>query len=566
MNEILDKIQQLTEQFGAEIIVESRFVNMFNDLYPSRNNPAVSHILKKIVVDGHSDILLKTNKKKLHAFVNKTASTLCTKYGYEESLVIDLLYYLAIGTNRMSLSEYLLLKKTGTKSKPNTIPPKSIAPSKKSKAPKSNKNIGSSFKFIKKHFLDLLILGLWLLVLIITPFIYGAITQSWWPFPSILLVGFVNLMFYIGPSDSFQRNNPDSLFRGAQIAIYICSSVFFLLGPFVCRTEIVSTLFHHYGIRPNQVTPSIISFILSCFYSAMLLSIIATFDELSLLYKKKTDRWRKGFIYMLIIIVLIGLTFFSYPFIRSFIYKQKIIKKNEATISLREKRLKNLVSLSFKDFSLGDDIRQYTDTLLHKDYQLVKYDTITQNNTLLYNLTINTRDFLPIVQSVATIDTEWDNSKVTACLFSINDTIVAITVKPNLPADSIVNMYVSKYGEAETPIINYKDIPFLSLPWSYLRYYDKKNHIIDCSWTFSNAEIHLEGNYGLFDQNCKVTYFDRKCISILDNKEKREDDIRKEKERMEEERTRKQNILLEIEQKKELERKEQNHKKSINQI
>ena len=298
----------------------------------------------------------------------------------------------------------------------------------------------------------------------------------------------------------------------------------------------------------------------------MLLSIIATFDELSLLYKKKTDRWRKGFIYMLIIIVLIGLTFFSYPFIRSFIYKQKIIKKNEATISLREKRLKNLVSLSFKDFSLGDDIRQYTDTLLHKDYQLVKYDTITQNNTLLYNLTINTRDFLPIVQSVATIDTEWDNSKVTACLFSINDTIVAITVKPNLPADSIVNMYVSKYGEAETPIINYKDIPFLSLPWSYLRYYDKKNHIIDCSWIFSNAEIHLEGNYGLFDQNCKVTYFDRKCISILDNKEKREDDIRKEKERMEEERTRKQNILLEIEQKKELERKEQNHKKSINQI
>ena len=566
MNEILDKIEQLTEQFGAEIIVESRFVNMFNDLYPSRKNPAVSHILKNIVIDGHSVNLLKINKKKLNVFVNKTASDLCTKYGFEESLVIDILYYLAIGTNRISLSDYLIIKNTGTKPQPNTISPKPTAPSQKSKAPKSNNKIGKSFKFIKKHFLDLLILGLWLLVLTITPFIYGAVTQSWWPFPSILVVGFVNLMFYIGPSERFQKNDPDSLFRGGQMAIYFCSIVFFLIGPFICCTEIVSTIFHHYGILPNQETPSVFSLVLSCFYSAMLLSIIATFDEPSLFNKIKTDRWRKGFIYMLILIVLIGLTFLSYPFIRSFIYKQKIIKKNETTISLREKRLKNLVSLSFKDFSLGDDIRQYTDTLLHKDYQLVKYDTITHNNTLLYNLTINSRDFLPIVQSVATIDTEWDNSKVTASLFSINDTIVAISVNSDLPADSIVNMYISKYGEAETPIINYKEMSFLSLPWCYLRLYDSKYHIIDYSWTFSNAEIHIEGNYDLFDPKCKVTYFDRKCISILDNIEKREEQMRKKLERMENEKKRKQNEEVKIQQEKERKRIIQNHEKSLDQI
>ena len=128
-------------------------------------------------------------------------------------------------------------------------------------------------------------------------------------------------------------------------------------------------------------------------------------------------------------------------------------------------------------------------------------------------------------------------------------------------------MYTSKYGEAETPIINYIDMPFLSLPSTYIMSYEDKFLPMDYSWTFSNAEIHVRNN-GFHDNkgDCNVIYFDKQCIAMLDNKEKREEQMRKKLERMENDKKRKQDVEIKMQQEKERKRMIQNHEKSLNQI
>ena len=144
---------------------------------------------------------------------------------------------------------------------------------------------------------------------------------------------------------------------------------------------------------------------------------------------------------------------------------------------------------------------------------------------------------------------------------------MAIKIETRHPIDSVVNMYISKYGEAETPIINYIDMPFLSLPSKYIMSYEDKFLPMDYSWTFSNAEIHVTNN-GFLDnkEDCNVIYFDKKCIAMLDNKEKREDQMRKKLERMENDKKRKQNDEVKIQQEKERKRMIQNHEKSLTKV
>lgn len=568
MSEILNIIQQLTKRYSADIITEARFINMFNDFYPSRKNPSISPILKSIVNDGYSAALLITDKRELQSFVSKTASSLEKQYGYEKKLAEDLLYYLAIGTDVISLNEYQSLIKSKASSQPKHNCTKPEEPSKNTISSNTNNSVIKKL-FIQNHLLDLLILSLWLFILAITPFAYASLTQEAWPFPSVLAVGFVNLMFYIGPSERFQGEKPDLLFRGAQMAIYMCSAIFFFIGPFVCCTKIASSLFYHYGINPGKETPTIFTAFLSFVFTILLMSTFVGVDMHIANNKKRTDRWMKGFFYMLCPILFIGISFVTYPLIRSYIYKQKIINKNKTTLSLQEKRKNKTVSLAFKDFSLGGDIRQYTDTLLHKDYNITANDSNISNlseiDSLMYDLSLNSKNYLPMMHSVATIETEWDNTYVTVYLYSINSSISAIKIRTGHPVDSIVNMYISKYGEAETSIINYSDMSLLSLPIIYIMSFEENVLPIDYSWTFSNAEIHIT-NEGFSSHDCDVIYIEKKCISMLEDKEKRDEQMRKELERIEKENKRKQKEEIEIELEKERKRINNNHKKSLDQI
>ena len=110
MTDVINIISQITNKYGNQIITESRFVHIFNDLYPSRNNPAYVNILKSIINDGCSSDLLTCTKKNIKIKVEDTATRLATQYGYDKNVVSEILYSLIFAKSVPELFHgYILL-------------------------------------------------------------------------------------------------------------------------------------------------------------------------------------------------------------------------------------------------------------------------------------------------------------------------------------------------------------------------------------------------------------------------------------------------------------------------
>lgn len=65
MEAIIKTIQQITQQYGKEILLEKRFLNIFNDLYPNRMDKETHALLSCMYEKGYLKQILHTKKRNM---------------------------------------------------------------------------------------------------------------------------------------------------------------------------------------------------------------------------------------------------------------------------------------------------------------------------------------------------------------------------------------------------------------------------------------------------------------------------------------------------------------------
>ena len=361
MEEVLDKIQQLTNQFGKTIIADTSFVYMFNDLYPSRNNPSVSHILKSIVSDGHSASILMADKKNLPIIVDNAVSSLVFKYGYDKSQARELMMILAIATDVIPYSEYKKGENTSLRSGANSFKKTRKPSDSKPLPPSKDKTIPTQSSPTNYLSLmnSLLMLALWIMTLFATPFAYAILTRYCSPFLSALLVGIVNIIVYVGSFLIISNRFLKPFFSGALSAIIVCSILFFLCGPYILGTYKASLWLGYFGIHHKAVTPSVFTFLWGVCYPFAVTPFVIFISEVNtigssyfftpwMIQQFSNKIWTKGFIYTFLIIILISSCLVAYPSLKKTHDHKKRIIHTHAML------LKNNINNDSSFFSLID--------------------------------------------------------------------------------------------------------------------------------------------------------------------------------------------------------------------
>ena len=566
MDDVINIINQIVSKYGNKIITEERFVNIFNDLYPSRNNPSYANILKSIIRDGYSSQLLSCSKKSIKIKIEDSATRLSTQYGYDKTVVTALLYSLSIGSNIISNSDYkdiLEQRKQKTKKKPvpnNPNPPK--------QRPKG------LFHSISGKGLLFLLLGY--VGVFISPFIMMLYHtgQSWLFFTTLFLVVLHSLTI-LPCGMGLYKLRPNSLYGGMFCGIMLCAAIYMIIGPFEYDRE----LLEFWGLKYSWDSPFFLTVILQAiltityFACAGVGAEIAGIDTspfydglmeglaqgshytgglkwLKPIFQSLTNlKYVLGLILSILIISACGFIIHNIPPIYCFC--------NNAYIESVYERNKQLESLSFADFKLGDNI----DTCLacisgSKDYHILMDDgTYAYRNNMSHTLLVKGRDYSSFVDSVCRVKTEWDNDSIVIKLFSHDRKLFAIELVIDNSIHNLREMYSNKYGRCEV-YSDYKKNP--SLP--YFMYNNK------FFWTYSNCMIQLTlgGLYG--NQGDDVIYIDRKFDSLIDHQIEEAERVQEEEQLRQLELERK---AVEKEQKRLIEeknRREQNHKKSINEI
>lgn len=227
---------------------------------------------------------------------------------------------------------------------------------------------------------------------------------------------------------------------------------------------------------------------------------------------------------------------------------------NEKSLELQESRSQIEEPLSFADFELGSSIDSclaVVDDSPNSSLESVKHRKLSSS---IYEsapfLRVNENDFSAFIDSSLVVKTRWDNNNVELELYSHEGKLVAIELDVEHPMDSLIHIYSMKYGEPEE-YMNGKN----TLLFSY------RNYI----WTFKSGIIQIKGKND--DHSSKqILYFDR-CLEPLLMKKEREEHLLKEFE----ERRQLDSISRVNEAREEAERQErilrdQEHRKSVEQI
>jgi hypothetical protein len=94
---LIKATEQIVARFGKDVLIEDRFVNIMQDMYPDRDNPALFKIVKSMNNDGFFSGLLTCNKGNIQNYVSKIVSNLNKKNGFDKQLVESISYSIAIG-------------------------------------------------------------------------------------------------------------------------------------------------------------------------------------------------------------------------------------------------------------------------------------------------------------------------------------------------------------------------------------------------------------------------------------------------------------------------------------
>ena len=555
MNKLIKEISAIVSQYGVDIVIEERFVNILKDLYPDRDHPEKFEILRAIVDEGVSSIMLSScNAKTAKSVIYTQAKSLSQKYGYDIRDITQILSCLCIGCDCITIDDYNRL----------FTPPKP-QPAK----PRKNKQIPNIIYMILGY------LGFF-----VTPFIMLLHHSGSSLFLTLLLVLVIHALTIIPCAIGLYKRRPNFLYGGLFCGLMFCLAICLLKGTLDYEDK---ELMNFLGIGYDYNSPFGLTICLSVIlaflylagtgfgseiagldttdlYSAVISGGMIDSEDFKPIKKSLTNiKFLIGLFSSLIIGVLFSYLVHTLPLSYSFI--------NNSVIEITENRNQKNVELSFMDFKLGSSIdscisvvskspRYYYSSEDQFNYQ----NSYSESKELSHNLCVQGFYYSAFIDSVIVIGSELDNSRILIKLYSNKNKVFAIEYLTHQNQGTLKEGYKTKYGRYELFPNMAKD-HFFKNRVSYFNYNDRYY------WIYKNCLIELSVNewHGL--GRCQdVVYISRQFEPILErdaNERIIQEEKQKKEQKIKEERQ-KQEAKKRAEE--ELKEKEDAHQKAIDEI
>lgn len=551
MEEVINTIQHIIQQYGKDVLLEKRFLNIFNDLYPIRMDREVFSLLSDIVKRGCLKQILKIKKRNLKKEMDSISSSLI-RDGHAEKNVRHILCAIIVGVGIATEQDYWETLKG------QTCP----------KQPSSS--IDLNFHMIGLNIIPYVCLFLFLAVAVSIPYLYICSLSYLWPFWAITIVisfcGIATIVYYTlieKKWTSFQKG----CFRG----LMICLSILLIVFPMLTFGYKECGLFYYWSSNYSgyQTDASSLTTMYSAVAGMLFLKSCFLSTEGSLKNKKQSKKYKTvlGFISAIFCYTICTYTIIAMPYYQkksefdSYNIKSKELKQNRQNISK---------SLSFCGIQLGDEFGRCL-SIVRANMNAIEFESGNEATAV-----IDTTDYSLIVDSVITAKTFWDNQNVIVSLYFNKGINMAIKITGL--TQNPLPLFISKYGRPEyfIPRLDYDETltskvdnnQFLYKGYDYTSYrYYLGDYICfdDYRWTFKNSIISIRylgddsySSYILYlNRNCEKLYSEYKQYSEKLEQEKRRQDKVKEIRKYQQ-----QQRKAAIEKKRE----EKNHRKAFNEI
>lgn len=271
MEEVLKTIQHITQRYGKDVLLEKRFLNIFNDLYPDRMDKEVHALLSCMYEKGYLKQILKARKRSLKKDVTLISNSL-VKDGHAEKDVQQLLRAIIVGIGVATKQEYSDILNGG------------VANSKSS-------NVALT---ITRYALLVLLMA----VVIAMPYLYIRSLSILWPiFPITIIIAFcfiVYIAFYRKLSDKWSAFQNGS-FNG----FMFCLSALLAIFPLWASGNSDCGLFYYWspGYTENQTDACLPTIIGSSAVGFFLLTMPLMAINDILTDKKQSKTYKQKMVY-----------------------------------------------------------------------------------------------------------------------------------------------------------------------------------------------------------------------------------------------------------------------------
>ena len=553
MEEVINTIQHIIQQYGKDVLLEKRFLNIFNDLYPIRMDREVFSLLSDIVKRGYLKQILKIKKKNLKKEMDSISSSLIRE-GHAEKNVRHILCAIIVGVGITTEQDYWETLKG------QTCP----------KQPSSS--IDLNFHMIGLNIIPYVCLFLFLTVAVSIPYLYICSLSYLWPFGAITIVisfcGIATIVYYTlieKKWTSFQKG----CFRG----VMICLSILLIVFPTLTFCYKECGLFYYWSSNYSEYQTDAWSLTMMYSVVAGVLFLKSCFlsTEETLKNKKQSKKCNYkivlGIVSAIFCYAICTYTIIAMPYYQkksefdSYNIKSKELKQNRQNISK---------SLSYCGIQLGDEFERCL-SKVRANMNAIEFESANEATAV-----IDTTDYSLIVDSVITAKTFWDNQNVIVSLYFNKGINMAIKITGL--TQNPLPLFISKYGRPEyfIPRLDYDETltskvdnnQFLYKGYDYTSYHCYLGDYIcfdDYRWTFKNSIISIRylgddsySSYILYlNRNCEKLYSEYKQYSEKLEQEKRRQDKVKEIRKYQQ-----QQRKAAIEKKRE----EKNNRKAFNEI
>lgn len=553
MEKVINTIQHIIQQYGKDVLLEKRFLNIFNDLYPIRMDREAFSLLSDIVKKGYLKQILKIKKRNLKKEMDSISSSLI-RDGHAEKNVRHILCAIIVGVGITTEQDYWETLK-------GQICPKQPSPS-----------IDLNFHMIGLNIIPYVCLFLFLAVAVSIPYLYICSLSYLWPFWAITIVisfcGIATIVYYTlieKKWTSFQKG----CFRG----LMICLSILLIVFPTLTFCYKECGLFYYWSSNYSEYQTDAWSLTMMYSVVAGVLFLKSCFlsTEETLKNKKQSKKCNYkivlGIVSAIFCYAICTYTIIAMPYYQkksefdSYNIKSKELKQNRQNISK---------SLSFCGIQLGDEFGRCL-SIVRANMNAIELASGNEATAV-----IDTTDYSLIVDSVITAKTFWDNQNVIVSLYFNKGINMAIKITGL--TQNPLPLFISKYGRPEyfIPRLDYDEtltskvdnnqFLYKGLDYTSYRYY-LGDYICfdDYRWTFKKSIISIRylgddsySSYILYlNRNCEKLYSEYKLYSEKLEQEKRRQDKVKEIRKYQQ-----QQRKAAIEKKRE----EKNHRKAFNEI
>lgn len=558
MNKLIKEISAIVSQYGVDIVIEERFVNILRDLYPDRDHPEKFEILKAIIAEGISSEMIATIKaNNAKSLVEKHAKVLSAKYGYKQQDISQVLYCLCLGCDLISIDDYNAIVK------PNRPKPSPTKPSKPQ--PVNPQPAKQKYKNVPK--IACIVLGY--LGFFVTPLIMLLHHSGSSLFLILLLTMLVHGLTVLPCAIGLYKSRPNYLYGGLFCGLMLCLAIYMFIGPLNEESE----LMHFWGIKSDYNSPFELTMILSVILSFFYLASSSFGCEIA--GKDTSDFWGmivgggfEGFKpfgaslsnYRFVIGVLISVLVCVSLYIIIHTAPITFHIFNNSVIELTENRKQKNMDLTFMDFKLGSNIDS-CHNIISKSYKYQYsnedefFDRIrfSKPDKWSYNLHVKDLYYSAFIDSVIECCSTLDNFPILIKLYTHKKKVFAIEYLTHQNIGVLLESYRSKYGRCEV---------FPNTSKVYFNYDDRRYY-----WIYKNCLIELSTNEWHSGTRCQdIIYLSREFDSLLE-KEAHDRLIEaelKEKEQKVKEERQKQEARKRAEE--ELKEKEEAHQKAIEEI